>query len=496
MRILELVIENFMRIEAAEIHPDGSMVVLVGPNGAGKTSILNALWAAMGGKDSTPAEPIREGAERAQINVALGENGEPSLSGGARLHREGQSAVGHESRWQDAQYRSPQKMLSDLVGALTFDPLAFAGMDGKKREGLLRTLVGLDTTDLDEVRADVYKERTELSRDLKALGDTSYEEHWSRPKPIDIEVERRAYEAAEAKHDAYIDLQAEALRAERETQASERHLEEVRVGILNAEARFRDAEAAHENIKAQEVAAKTLANEAEDADAGPIMDRIMKASDHNRAIEVYAAKVAKQIKADRLSEEILEKTRRLIEIDKEKKQRIADTEMPVEGLGIDERGVILDGFPFDQGNFEKRLRASVGIGMKMNPMLKVMRLEFASLLDTKHFEMLNEMAETEGYQFWCERVADADTGVGLYIVDGAIYDRDEPEAGDGEADESGEPEGSEEGEGTDGGGHPESAGAQPSAAPDLPGDDVGGEAEQGEPAAGGAVNEGSQLPTE
>ena len=33
MKILELRIDNFLRVEAAEIRPDGTMVVIAGPNG-------------------------------------------------------------------------------------------------------------------------------------------------------------------------------------------------------------------------------------------------------------------------------------------------------------------------------------------------------------------------------------------------------------------------------------------------------------------------------
>ena len=47
MKILTLTAENFMRLAAVEITPDGNMVQITGRNGMGKSSVLNAIWAAI-----------------------------------------------------------------------------------------------------------------------------------------------------------------------------------------------------------------------------------------------------------------------------------------------------------------------------------------------------------------------------------------------------------------------------------------------------------------
>lgn len=423
MQILELKIENFLRVEAAEIHPDGAMVVLTGKNGAGKSSILNAIWAALGGAEAAPSEPIHAGAERAQINVSLGEPGAPELLV-ERVFTEKGTRLRVTSPDGRAQYRSPQEMLTGLVGALTFDPLAFAAMDDKKREALLRTLVGLDTSDLEEQHATTYRERTELNRELRAMGDTAYEEE-ELAEPINVGEERTAHAAAERDHRHYLDLLNAVERARSNLEAQGRRVDELK-GMLD-----RAVETHLEHAHLLERADAALAA-ATDVDPEPIMERIVAASDHNRAIEIYENKIKRHDAAEALRTDIQKKTTRLGEIETEKKARIAQTKMPIEGLGIGEKGVTLDTFPFDQGNFEKRLRASMGIGMALNPTLKIMRVELGSLLDSVHFEIVATTAIETGYQVWMERVTDTDTGVGLYIVDGAIYDRDQPKAGEGE----------------------------------------------------------------
>ena len=44
MKILSLTVRNFLKVEVAEIAPDGNLVVVAGPNEAGKSSLIGAMW--------------------------------------------------------------------------------------------------------------------------------------------------------------------------------------------------------------------------------------------------------------------------------------------------------------------------------------------------------------------------------------------------------------------------------------------------------------------
>lgn len=119
LQIVELRASNVKRLTAVTIRPDehGNLVVLSGRNGAGKSSVLDAIAMALGGREQIPAEPIRRGADRAEVVVDLGElvvRRTFTPSGGGTLvvsNRDG------------ARFQSPQTMLDALVGRLTFDPL-------------------------------------------------------------------------------------------------------------------------------------------------------------------------------------------------------------------------------------------------------------------------------------------------------------------------------------------------------------------------------------
>ncbi len=72
MRILELRAENFARLRAIEIRPDGHLVQITGANDEGKSSTLNAIWACLKGRSAAPPVPIRKGCEQATLRVSLG----------------------------------------------------------------------------------------------------------------------------------------------------------------------------------------------------------------------------------------------------------------------------------------------------------------------------------------------------------------------------------------------------------------------------------------
>src|SRR5216684_2951230 len=74
LKIVSLVAENFQRLRAVAIHPDGSPIVrLAGRNAQGKTSVLESIAATLGGERLCPAVPIRRGEDHAEVTVDLGD---------------------------------------------------------------------------------------------------------------------------------------------------------------------------------------------------------------------------------------------------------------------------------------------------------------------------------------------------------------------------------------------------------------------------------------
>ena len=182
LHILELRVENLKRLRAVHITPDGDLVVLSGQNGAGKSSVLDAIAMALGGRDQIPAEPIRRGADHAEVVVDLGEiilRRTFTASGG------GQLVV---SNRVGARFLSPQSMLDALVGRLSFDPLAFSREKPARQAEILRELVGLDLAPLDAKRAELYAERTAVNKRAASLRARfeAMPKHEAPAEPVDV----------------------------------------------------------------------------------------------------------------------------------------------------------------------------------------------------------------------------------------------------------------------------------------------------------------------
>ena len=151
MKIIRLAAENVKRLVAVEITPKGNVIEITGKNGAGKTSVLDSIWWALAGNRTHQAVPVRQGETEAVISLDLGDikvrrefSVREPLAGAEAGPAQTITRLFVESA-QGARYPSPQKMLDELVGSLTFDPLAFSRMPPKDKLAVLRGFVtGVD----------------------------------------------------------------------------------------------------------------------------------------------------------------------------------------------------------------------------------------------------------------------------------------------------------------------------------------------------------------
>jgi DNA repair exonuclease SbcCD ATPase subunit len=189
MQIIRLEAQNIKRLSAVSIEPnaDASVVVLAGENEAGKSSVIDAIEMALAGDRVSPPEPIRRGRTKAKVVVDLGD-----MIVTRRYTDKGSSLV-IENR-DGLRYKSPQTLLDGFYNNLTFDPLAFA--ESKEQPTILRRLVGLDTSDLDDARKRFFEARTITNRDIaRAKGALEKSEHYpdvTEPKDADVLIAQLA----------------------------------------------------------------------------------------------------------------------------------------------------------------------------------------------------------------------------------------------------------------------------------------------------------------
>lgn len=401
MKIVSLQAENFKRLKAVEIAPEGNSVVIAGKNAQGKSSVLDAIWAALAGKGGAVDRPIREGESKARVRLDLGEVIVERKWSGARTTLEVTAASG-------ARFPSPQKMLDDLVGRLSFDPLAFATMDTKQQLATLIELADLpfDPDDLAEQRKAAYDERTLVNREVKALA--------ARVNSVSVPDDTPDEEVD------VIDLTRQIARFESKVEEKKR--------LLDEHSRLRQrAEALHDELRdlqnqQAEIVAKGNEVNAEIAALKPPEDaegQVRRAEEINRHVRAKRESDALRDSLQEATSRAKALTEKIHDLDVTKERGMAAASLPVEGLSFDDEGVTYNDVPFSQASAAERLRVSVAMAMAMNPKVRVIRITDGSLLDSDNLALIEKMAADRDFQIWVERV-DESGGIGVVIEDGEV----------------------------------------------------------------------------
>jgi energy-coupling factor transporter ATP-binding protein EcfA2 len=166
LKIISFTAENVKKLKVIDITPTKDFITVTGKNGSGKSSVLDAIWYALAGKDNIPGKPVRDGAMKARIRLNLGE-----YIVERRFNAESGNTTLTVETADGAKYSSPQAILDEIVGQLTFDPLEFARMQPKQQFDMLRRVskVAIDLDALAKADKDDYEARRDANRDVKML---------------------------------------------------------------------------------------------------------------------------------------------------------------------------------------------------------------------------------------------------------------------------------------------------------------------------------------
>jgi hypothetical protein len=427
LKIISLESENFKRLRAISIKPDGNMVTISGRNEQGKTSVLDSIWAALAGADAlkdTP-QPIRKGEKAARVRVDLGDLVVTRAWTEKGTYLKVENADGME-------YKSPQALLDRFLGKLSFDPLAFSSMKSREqRETLLGLLqISLDLDEWARERQEAYDQRTILNRKVKEYeaqiaglpevpGGTPDEEvsaatvleEQAAAQKVKEENDARRRELKDGK-ESLVGLDLENERALSLIVRLKKELEEA---ILHQKSIANKLTFGNKNVQGWEKEVAKLI----DPDLTGFAAKLAEVETTNRQVRVKQQKEKFTKEMAQYDEAIMGHNQRITELDQAKVQALQAATFPIDGLAFDDEGVTYKGIPFSQCSAAERLRVSLAMAMALNPTIRVLRITDGSLLDNDNLRVVQEMVEAKGYQLWIEKVAN-DGGVGIVIEDGMV----------------------------------------------------------------------------
>lgn len=400
-KINKLTIENFMRIRAVEITPDGNIVTISGKNGQGKSSVLDAIAAVFGGPDKkTIPMPIREGETSAHI---IAETDDYVIT---RRYTGSTSKV-EIATHDGAKFPKAQAKLDSLLGKLTFDPLEFTRMDDKKQLETLLALVDLpfDPEQLAADRKQLFEDRQQVGRDEKAIGAVEVDESLPTEEQSAGELVGRIQRAHETAS---------------ERDRVQKHIE--RVIVRRDELEQQIAELSRElatTFDQERASLEVLSQMPATEDTKLLQEQLTTVEETNAQIRANNAARAKKRQQEELQQQYKAYTAQIEALDKTKADGLAQADMPVAGLGFDDHGVTYNGIPFKQVNPGADIIISASIGMALNPDVRVMRIKEGSLLDADSMQELARLADKHDHQIWLEVVSEGD-GPGIVIEDGSV----------------------------------------------------------------------------
>ena len=440
MRILRFEAEHIKKIQVVRITPSGNVIEISGKNGAGKTSILDSIWWALAGTRTHQSDPIQHGHDKGRIKLDLGAitvEREFKRTPAAPGKQDEKITTRLVVKTADGQVKkSPQMILDYLLGALAFDPLAFARKSAAEQYQALQEACGIDLQSIDRQYEADYLARTIANRTVKekrAAGDSI-----SVPTEIPVRIDLAALVAERLRREGINVRRGEAV-AQRE--ALELKVEEAKGGHARivagadkaemADRRFKDEQAAALKRFKDEQAEESLARVAEShryfeqaTEARAILETLPELpvqqvftdidEQMEQASEVNAAayEADRQVNdARRLEKEALDaeaESSRLAQSMKAGRraaaQAVEDAVLPIPGLSLENGQVSLNGVPFEQASDADQLRASCAIAMRDNAKLRVLRVRDGSLLDEDSMQILADMAAAADFQVWVERV--------------------------------------------------------------------------------------------
>jgi hypothetical protein len=205
----------------------------------------------------------------------------------------------------------------------------------------------------------------------------------------------------------------------REAEQNNRLVEDGEAFLETGKKELARMEAEIKRHKAELKEAEAKLKKYKKVDTTKLEERLASAGEMNRRYEQAKECVEAQEKANAKAVEQQQLTDEMNALLKQKDELITSAKLPIDGLNIDAEGVTFNAMPFTQLSSAEQLKISLAIAMSMNPKLRVMRIMDGSLLDSDNMAVIKEMAKTEDYQVWIERVED-NGQVGILIEDGQI----------------------------------------------------------------------------
>ena len=412
MKVINYESHHVMGVKDIRFDLEGSHLFIVGgANGQGKTSSIKSLLMAVCGRsgmDQYPEPALKDGEDEGWVKVKL--TGEESWHENdhitVELHftRRPNGTVKEEFRVLDSagcESPEPRTLLQQLYSTKAFDPLSFDRMKKADRRRVLMDLVGLDFSLFSARRKALYEERSSVNSEAKRRTALLQSKTFHDDVPSEMVSTKklmRKLQLAEQKNSDIAAMQERYEKIGTEIDFTEKTVKKLKEDLQRHNARLSALLDDHEKLHCEIEDHPPLVNLEE------IRREIVEANTVNAKVAENGVYAGEQDQVSELEAKSKDLTSQIASLDEEQDAMLAAAKWPIEGMSVDENGVTLDGLPFEAACKSRRVKASVAVGMSLNPSLRLLVCEDGSDLDLDTMQAIDKELQENDFQMIVEVV--------------------------------------------------------------------------------------------
>ena len=413
MKIKQIKIEKFKKLENFEFNPDGKNYFITGENSIGKSSLMQFLEIATGIDTNIPENLVGKG-----VVIGTKDDGEYVFS--VKI-KDGKSVIQVQS--PDGLKDDRKANLKTVTHAIGFDIMEFVkwseSKPGKaKQVEEYKSLLDKEVVDqIDKLRRNVkiaYDQRTEANSNLNSLKATTDAHRFSRLedkelekyKPVDTSALLKEQEEITASNKVIEDFKIRFEGVEKSLENQKKVGEDILAKIEALKLEFMANEKAIEEINVKIKSGKEYLEKNPLKDLTAVNTSIANASSTNKDA-ADAAELIKQRKIYAQTEREWEALEVTVKTQTQAiDDAIRDMDNPVEGLSFDDKGLVYNGLPVENGSLSES--EIMILGMKIfiakNREYGIVYLENTNLIGQERWNQVLAMVEENDLQLFAEEV--------------------------------------------------------------------------------------------
>ena len=402
MKIKNLKVINVKNVKSLEVSFDWNLTTIAGNNGAGKSTIIDCMRLAILGKSyigkgRASEAIITHWEDKAEIELRLGNNDKT-----IKINRVIKSNWSVELSVKSSDVdddKIQQKELDNLLSAFTIDPLAFNRMIKKEQFEVMKSITWLDFTELDNKRQEIFENRTITNREIKNISG-SISEMWDITHIDKIDIAEISQNLTDAiiENQKIVNIENSIQIQENNIANKKAKLDELmkQIDLLGSEISDDEEELRLSNWKLS-VMTKI--------DISELQEKLNQSNENNTKYDIYQKYISSKWELLNKQQEANKMTTEIEVIDQEKAEKMSQAKLPIDNMIFSEQdGIIINNIPLDQYSTAQQMIIACKIATSINSDLKVIYIKDGSLLDNQSLQDLENFANDNDYQIFCERV--------------------------------------------------------------------------------------------